>query len=168
MKNVTLRLSDTEIAQFDRLAKEHNTTQAKLLRRKITETTLKPNSLQRVTLAIRNALMVRLLFSKLSRQLLLLFALLRRKQTYPSNSCTTLSIPSDLLMTLELDPHEQQARADYIEYLYRLSGRTNRLYTGLYQARVKELIARDRYAAVNTNHPAHEIEPPPPPPPLSL
>ena len=39
MKNVTLRLSDTEIAQFDRLAKEHNTTRAKLLRRKITETT---------------------------------------------------------------------------------------------------------------------------------
>ena len=109
--------------------------------------------------------MVRLLFSKLSRQELLLPALHRRKQTYPSNSCTTLSIPSDLLMTLELDPHEQQARADYIEYLYRLSGRTNRLYTGLYQARVKELIARDRYAAVNTNHPAHEIEPPPPPPP---
>ena len=42
------------------------------------------------------------------------------------------------------DIREQQARADYIEHLYRASGRTNGLYTGLYQQRVAELVAIDR------------------------
>ena len=47
-------------------------------------------------------------------------------------------------MNPELDPREMQARADYIECLYRASGRTNGLYTGLYQQRVAELVAIDR------------------------
>ena len=47
-------------------------------------------------------------------------------------------------MNPELNPREQQARADYLQNLYRASGRTNGLYTGLYQERIKQLIAIDR------------------------
>ena len=36
-------------------------------------------------------------------------------------------------MNPELNPREQQARAVYLQNLYRASGRTNGLYTGLYQ-----------------------------------
>jgi hypothetical protein len=43
-----------------------------------------------------------------------------------------------------LDPHEQQARADYIHRLYINSGRTNGLYTGLYQERIRYLVAIDQ------------------------
>ena len=46
-------------------------------------------------------------------------------------------------MNPALNPREQQARSDYIERLYRASGRTNGLYTGLYQQRVAELLAID-------------------------
>ena len=56
MKNVTVRLSDSQIEQFDQLAKANNTTRAEILRRRITETSLKPDSLHRVTLAIRKRL----------------------------------------------------------------------------------------------------------------
>ena len=42
------------------------------------------------------------------------------------------------------DIYEQQARADYLQHLYRSSGRTSGLYTGLYQERIKQLIAIDR------------------------
>lgn len=59
-------------------------------------------------------------------------------------------------MNPQLDPREQQARADYIERLYRASGRTNGLYTGLYQQRVAELVAIDRaeLALQYQDHPA--------------
>ena len=42
------------------------------------------------------------------------------------------------------NPREQQARADYIRNLYLSSGRKNGLYTGLYQQRIKQLVAIDR------------------------
>ena len=41
------------------------------------------------------------------------------------------------------NPIEQQLRADYIEALYQTSGRTNGIYTDLFQDRIKLLIARD-------------------------
>ena len=41
------------------------------------------------------------------------------------------------------NPIEQQLRADYIEALYQTSGRTNGVYTDLFQDRIKLLIARD-------------------------
>lgn len=47
-------------------------------------------------------------------------------------------------MNPELNPREQQARADYLRHLYLSSGRTNGLYTGLYQQRLAELVAIDR------------------------
>ena len=47
-------------------------------------------------------------------------------------------------MNPELDPREQKARSDYIQHLYLSSGRTNGLYTGLYQERIKQLVAIDR------------------------
>ena len=45
---------------------------------------------------------------------------------------------------MNLNIHEQQARADYLQNLYRASGRTNGLYTGLYQQRLQQLVAIDR------------------------
>lgn len=42
------------------------------------------------------------------------------------------------------NPIKQQARADYIEALYQASGRTNGLYTGLYQARIDQLVLIDK------------------------
>ena len=47
-------------------------------------------------------------------------------------------------MNPALNPREQQARAVYLQNLYRASGRTNGLYTGLYQQRIAELVAIDR------------------------
>ena len=47
-------------------------------------------------------------------------------------------------MNPALTPREQQARADYLRNLYLSSGRTNGLYTGLYQERIAELVAIDR------------------------
>jgi len=43
------------------------------------------------------------------------------------------------------NPIEQQLRADYIEALYQTSGRTDGLYTNLFQDRIKTLISRDVY-----------------------
>ena len=58
-------------------------------------------------------------------------------------------------MNPQLDPREQQARADYIERLYSMSGRTNGLYTGLYQQRVAELVAIDRIAELALQYQDH-------------
>ena len=50
------------------------------------------------------------------------------------------------------DPIEQQLRADYIEALYQTSGRTDGLYTNLFQDRIKTLISRDiDYLCETTN-----------------
>jgi len=50
------------------------------------------------------------------------------------------------------DPIEQQLRADYIEALYQTSGRTDGLYTNLFQDRIKLLVARDiDYLCENIN-----------------
>ena len=61
-------------------------------------------------------------------------------------------------MNPQLDPRQQQARADYIERLYLRSGRTNGLYTGLYQQRIAELVAIDRaeLALQYQDHPASD------------
>jgi hypothetical protein len=47
-------------------------------------------------------------------------------------------------MTNPCNPVEQQARADYIEALYQASGRTNGLYTGIFQNRIDQLILIDK------------------------
>ena len=54
------------------------------------------------------------------------------------------------------DIREQQARADYLHHLYLSSGRTNGLYTGLYQERIKQLVEIDRaeLALQHQDHPA--------------
>jgi hypothetical protein len=42
------------------------------------------------------------------------------------------------------DPFEQQERMEYIDRLYRLSGRANGLYTGLLSQRANQLLKQDR------------------------
>ena len=44
------------------------------------------------------------------------------------------------------DPNTEQRRQDYLEWLYRRSGRTSGLYTGLYQERQRELLLADMAA----------------------
>lgn len=38
---------------------------------------------------------------------------------------------------------QEDRKARYLEWLYNQSGRTNEVYTGLYQQRIAELIKRD-------------------------
>lgn len=47
-----------------------------------------------------------------------------------------------------IDPVLEQRKADYIEFLYKKSGRTNGLYTNLFTDRVKELVELDKSAAL--------------------
>ena len=47
-----------------------------------------------------------------------------------------------------IDPAVEQRKADYIEFLYKKSGRTNGLYTNLFTDRVKELVELDKSAAI--------------------
>lgn len=47
-----------------------------------------------------------------------------------------------------IDPRTENRRQAYLEWLYRRSGRTNGIYTGLYRARLQELINTDMEAAV--------------------
>lgn len=50
-----------------------------------------------------------------------------------------------------IDPVVEQRRADYMEFLYKLSGRTNGLYTGLMEERRRYLIERDMDEVLNPN-----------------
>jgi len=50
-----------------------------------------------------------------------------------------------------VDPVIEQLRADYIEWLYEQSGRTNCIYTGLFEERRRYLIERDMDEALNPN-----------------
>jgi hypothetical protein len=50
-----------------------------------------------------------------------------------------------------VDPVVQQRRADYIEFLYELSGRTNGVYTGLMEERRRYFIERDMDEVLNPN-----------------
>ena len=47
-----------------------------------------------------------------------------------------------------IDPVVEQRRAEYIEFLYELSGRTNCLYTGLMEERKRFLVERDMLETV--------------------
>ena len=47
-----------------------------------------------------------------------------------------------------IDPVLEQRRADYIEFLYELSGRTNCVYTGLMEERRRFLVERDMLETV--------------------
>lgn len=47
-----------------------------------------------------------------------------------------------------IDPVVEQRKADYIEFLYKKSGRTNGLYTNLFTDRVKELVELDKSATI--------------------
>ncbi len=42
-----------------------------------------------------------------------------------------------------VDPVVEQRRADYMEWLYEQSGRTNCIYTGLFEERRRYLVERD-------------------------
>jgi hypothetical protein len=42
-----------------------------------------------------------------------------------------------------VDPVVEQRRADYMEWLYEQSGRTNCIYTGLFEERRRYLLERD-------------------------
>jgi len=44
---------------------------------------------------------------------------------------------------------DQQRRVDYMEALYRESGRTNGLYTGLFKERLDHLLAVDMHKTLN-------------------
>ena len=50
-----------------------------------------------------------------------------------------------------IDPVVEQRRADYMEFLYKLSGRTNGVYTGLMEERRRYLIERDMDEVLNSN-----------------
>jgi len=50
-----------------------------------------------------------------------------------------------------IDPVVEQRRADYMEFLYKLSGRTNGVYTGLMEERRRYLIERDMDEGLNPN-----------------
>lgn len=47
-----------------------------------------------------------------------------------------------------IDPVVEQRRADYLEWLYEQSGRTNCLYTGLMEERKRFLVERDMLETV--------------------
>lgn len=51
-----------------------------------------------------------------------------------------------------LNHKTEQRRQDYLDWLYTRSGRTCGLYTGLYQARQRELIEEDMRHTMNTKH----------------
>ena len=53
------------------------------------------------------------------------------------------------------NPLIEQRRQDYLEWLYHRSGRTNGLYTGLFQGRLQELLLADM-AAVKPRTPLSE------------
>jgi len=55
---------------------------------------------------------------------------------------------SSLLKPKMIDPILEQRKADYMEYLYEWSGRTNGLYTGLLQERKRFLVDRDMLETV--------------------
>lgn len=44
---------------------------------------------------------------------------------------------------MTVNPITEQRRQDYIDALYKRSGRTCNTYTGLYQERIPELVERD-------------------------
>jgi len=50
--------------------------------------------------------------------------------------------------SLMTDPTIEQRRDDYLQWLYKQSGRTCGTFTGLYQQRIAELIERDMQEAL--------------------
>ena len=48
-----------------------------------------------------------------------------------------------------VDPVVEQRRADYMEWLYEQSGRTNCIYTGLFEERRRDLVERDMREALD-------------------
>lgn len=53
---------------------------------------------------------------------------------------------------MTLGPRLDQRRQDYLEHLYTASGRTNGLYTGLFQQRLAQLVEQDMEAALDAPH----------------
>ena len=49
-----------------------------------------------------------------------------------------------------VDPVVEQRRADYMEWLYEQSGRTNCIYTGLFEERRRYLVERDMSEALDS------------------
>lgn len=59
---------------------------------------------------------------------------------------TTRSIglaQTQLLPAMKIDPIIENRRQAYLDWLYERSNKSNQLYTGLYQNRIKELIQKD-------------------------
>lgn len=50
---------------------------------------------------------------------------------------------------MTIDHRVEQRRQNYLDYLYTRSGRTNGLYTGLFQQRLRELVEQDMEAALD-------------------
>lgn len=55
---------------------------------------------------------------------------------------------------MTIDPIHEQRRQTYLEHLYAQSGRTNGLYTGLFQQRLRQLVEQDMEAALDAHDPA--------------
>ena len=55
---------------------------------------------------------------------------------------------------MTIDSLHEQRRQTYLEHLYAQSGRTNGLYTGLFQQRQRQLVKQDMEAALDAHHPA--------------
>lgn len=55
---------------------------------------------------------------------------------------------------MTIDSLHEQRRQTYLEHLYAQSGRTNGLYTGLFQQRQRQLVEQDMEAALDAHHPA--------------
>lgn len=53
---------------------------------------------------------------------------------------------------MTIDHRLEQRRQTYLEHLYATSGRTNGLYTGLFQQRQQQLIDADMEAALDAHH----------------
>lgn len=55
---------------------------------------------------------------------------------------------------MTIDHRTEQRRQTYLEHLYAQSGRTNGLYTGLFQQRLRQLVEQDMEATLDANNPA--------------
>lgn len=55
---------------------------------------------------------------------------------------------------MTIDHRTEQRRQTYLEHLYASSGRTNGLYTGLFQQRQRQLVEQDMEATLDAHHPA--------------
>ena len=56
--------------------------------------------------------------------------------------------------SMTIDHRTEQRRQTYLDHLYAQSGRTDGLYTGLFQQRLRQLVKQDMEATLDANNPA--------------